>query len=268
MHRDRLARIGQELLDGIFKKFGVRFVVHRQSEDNEEGKSDELMSIITLLFVASHNGKRAAANKRRRIEKQKQETKAKEKELKRIQDHNDRVTKGWTQEDITKRNSLEQSLERLQVEKTQKIRSAKKIANERAHTKNDLEKLFKRYDMITPSSSMKKEKVEPILRARRVKVTPLTKESDDKLRQWIGTVRWVYNQCVSYSREHPELSSMTSSNRLRALRDNIAYKRTLDENAWFVESKVPYDVYDEGIRDYQKAWSSNMAKVKKAKGNW
>ena len=75
------------------------------------------------------------------LKKQKQQTKVKEKELKRIQDHNDRVTKGWTQEDITKRNSLEQSLERLEVEKTQKIRSAKKIANERARTKNDLEKL-------------------------------------------------------------------------------------------------------------------------------
>ena len=60
---------------------------------------------------------------------------------------------------------------------------------------------------------------------------------------------------------------MTSSNRLRALRDNIALLRTLDENAWFVESKVPYDVYDEGIRDYQKAWSTNMAKMKKAKNN-
>ena len=93
------------------------------------------------------------------LKKQKQQTKVKEKELKRIQDHNDRVTKGWTQEDITKRNSLEQSLERLEVEKTQKIRSAKKIANERARTKNDLEKLFKRYDMITPNSSMKKEKL-------------------------------------------------------------------------------------------------------------
>ena len=70
MHRDRLARIGQELLDGIFQKFGTRLVVHCQSEDNEEGKSDELVSIITL-FVASHNGKRAAANKRRRVEETK-----------------------------------------------------------------------------------------------------------------------------------------------------------------------------------------------------
>lgn len=66
MHRDSLARIRQELLDGIFKKFGVRFVVHCQSEANEEGKSDELISILTL-FVASHNGKRAAANKSRHI---------------------------------------------------------------------------------------------------------------------------------------------------------------------------------------------------------
>ena len=70
MHRDRLARIGQELLDGIFKKFGVKLLVHCQSQDNEEGKTDELLSIITL-FVASHHGQRAAANKRRRVEKTK-----------------------------------------------------------------------------------------------------------------------------------------------------------------------------------------------------
>lgn len=67
MHRDRLARIGIEILDGIFKKFGVKLVVHCQSEDDDEGKNDELISIITL-FVASHYGKRAASNKRRRAE--------------------------------------------------------------------------------------------------------------------------------------------------------------------------------------------------------
>jgi len=83
MHRDRLARIGQELLEGIFKKFGVKLLVHCQSEDNEEGKNEELMSIITL-FVASHNGKRAAKNKRRRVE----ETKAGgENERKTIKTH-------------------------------------------------------------------------------------------------------------------------------------------------------------------------------------
>lgn len=67
MHRDRLARIGIEILDGIFKKFGVKLVVHCQSEDDDEGKNDELISIITL-FVASHYGKRAASNKKRRAE--------------------------------------------------------------------------------------------------------------------------------------------------------------------------------------------------------
>ncbi len=190
----------------------------------------------------------------------------KEKQLKHIEEHNQRVAKGWTPEDTVKRTLLEQSLERLEIEKTQKSRSAKKIANERRRIKTDLNKLLQHYEMIDPGSSFKKQKVEPIIRARRMKVTPLSKESDDKLRQWIGTTRWVYNQCVAYSREHPEWSTMTSTNKLRALRDNIAFKRTLDENAWFIESKVPYDIYDEGIRDFQKAWATNMAKVKKARG--
>ena len=77
--------------------------------------------------------------------------------------------------------------------------------------------------MIAPSNPIKKQSDEPILRAKRVKVTPLSKEPDNKLRQWIGIVRWVCNQCESYSREHTELSSMTSTNRLRALRNNIAF---------------------------------------------
>jgi putative resolvase len=67
MHRDRLARIGCELLDGIFRKAGVRFVVHCKSEEDGDGKTDELVSIVTL-FVASHNGKRSANNKKRRAE--------------------------------------------------------------------------------------------------------------------------------------------------------------------------------------------------------
>ena len=188
----------------------------------------------------------------------------KEKQLKHIEEHNQRVARGWTPEDTAKRTLLEQSLERLEIEKS---RSAKKIGHERRRIKTDLNKLLKQYETIGPSSSLKKQKVGPILRARRMKVTPLSKESDDKLRQWIGTTRWVYNQCVAYSREHSEWSSMTSTDKLRALRDNIKHKRTLGENTWFVESQVPYAVYDEAIRDFQKAWASNMTKVKKAKGN-
>ena len=114
----------------------------------------------------------------------------KEKELKRIEEHNQRVARGWTPGDISKRTSLEQTLERLAVEKTQKLRSAKKIANEKTRTNNDLKRLLQHYEPITPKSTVnKKQKVEPILRARRVKVTPITKESDAKLRQWVGTVR-------------------------------------------------------------------------------
>jgi putative resolvase len=71
MHRDRLARIGFELLEYIFSKFGTKLVVH--SKDEEEGAdgkhdlADDLLAVTTLL-VASHNGRRAAENRKRRRE--------------------------------------------------------------------------------------------------------------------------------------------------------------------------------------------------------
>ncbi len=65
MYRDRLARIGIELLEQIFNRFGVKLVVHNKGKEDESDKRDDLVSIITL-FVASHHGKRAAENKKRR----------------------------------------------------------------------------------------------------------------------------------------------------------------------------------------------------------
>lgn len=65
MHRDRLARVGIELLQHIFKVFGVQLVVHCEDSTNQDGRHDDLIAIITL-FVASHHGRRAAANCRRR----------------------------------------------------------------------------------------------------------------------------------------------------------------------------------------------------------
>lgn len=65
MHLDRLSRIGSEILVDIFKKFGTKLVVHCEGKEDETDKHDDLISIITL-FVASHNGRRAAENKKRR----------------------------------------------------------------------------------------------------------------------------------------------------------------------------------------------------------
>lgn len=62
MHRDRLARIGFELLEFIFKKFGVRLVVHCKDEDGESDElADDLLTITTNLI---NNGRSNRKRKR------------------------------------------------------------------------------------------------------------------------------------------------------------------------------------------------------------
>ncbi len=67
MHRDRLARVAVELIEYILRRADVRFVVHRQAEQGSEASelADDLLA-ITTVFVASHNGKRSAENRRKR----------------------------------------------------------------------------------------------------------------------------------------------------------------------------------------------------------
>ena len=68
-HRDRLARIGCDLLEFIFDKAGVKLVVLGGDEDDHHDLADDLFA-VTTLFVASYNGRRSAENrKRRKIEK-------------------------------------------------------------------------------------------------------------------------------------------------------------------------------------------------------
>ena len=66
-HRDRLARIGCDLLEFIFTKAGTKLVVHGTDED-AEGKHDLASDLfaVTTLFVASYNGRRAVENRKRR----------------------------------------------------------------------------------------------------------------------------------------------------------------------------------------------------------
>jgi hypothetical protein len=67
MHRDRLCRYGQELIDFIFTHSKTRLVVHGKivGEDSTRELADDLLA-ITTIFVARHNGQRSAANKRKR----------------------------------------------------------------------------------------------------------------------------------------------------------------------------------------------------------
>lgn len=67
MHKDRLARFSVDLLEYIFKINGTELVVHRKGDGEEptDMLAKDLLA-ITTVFVASHNGKRAAENKRKR----------------------------------------------------------------------------------------------------------------------------------------------------------------------------------------------------------
>jgi len=71
LRRDRLARLGYDLLEFIFSKVGTRLVVHGKDESasDEHDLADDLLA-VTTLFVASHHGRRAAANRKRRKEEE------------------------------------------------------------------------------------------------------------------------------------------------------------------------------------------------------
>lgn len=76
MYKDRLARFAIDLLEYIFSRKGVRFVVHRRGPGTEGAQqlAEDLMA-ITTVFVASNNGKRAAEGRRRRKRKREEEEK-------------------------------------------------------------------------------------------------------------------------------------------------------------------------------------------------
>jgi putative resolvase len=74
-HRDRLARFGVELIEWILRKADAKLVVLGQQDrsgehhdpDPQQELSDDLISIVTV-FVAKHNGRRSADNRRKRKE--------------------------------------------------------------------------------------------------------------------------------------------------------------------------------------------------------
>ena len=68
-HRDRLARLGADLLEFIFNKVGYKLVVLGGNEGNEDEHdlASDLLE-VTTLFVASYNGRRSAENRKRRRE--------------------------------------------------------------------------------------------------------------------------------------------------------------------------------------------------------
>jgi len=70
LHKDRLSRFASGLLEHLFEKTGVKFVVHSPSQDLSDfcDLADDLLA-VTTFFVASNNGKRSAQHRRMRKEK-------------------------------------------------------------------------------------------------------------------------------------------------------------------------------------------------------
>jgi predicted site-specific integrase-resolvase len=70
MHRDRLARFGIELVQWIMQKHCTKLVVQSTAdeigeENNNKELADDMLSIVNV-FVARNNGRRSAANRKRR----------------------------------------------------------------------------------------------------------------------------------------------------------------------------------------------------------
>ena len=107
------------------------------------------------------------------------------------------------------------------------------------------------------ASTAKKKKPPELQAAKMMKVAvhPTTQQKD-VLRQWIGTCRWTYNQCVSQGKEHPATSD------IKTLRSLFVNNDTMKEKGLDWALKVPYDVRSEAARDYIKAVESNKAKKK------
>jgi putative resolvase len=76
-HKDRLCRFAFELVERFFKAFGTRIVVRYKANDgcgSTQELSEDLLSIVTV-FVAKHNGNRAAENRRKRKRQEAKEPK-------------------------------------------------------------------------------------------------------------------------------------------------------------------------------------------------
>lgn len=60
MHKDRLVRIGREVLEWVFAKHGTKLVVYGDQENTTSSDLAADLLAVTTVLVASHNGKRSA----------------------------------------------------------------------------------------------------------------------------------------------------------------------------------------------------------------
>lgn len=96
------------------------------------------------------------------------------------------------------------------------------------------------------------------MKIRRVRVYP-TPEQRQKLARWFGAARWTYNRCV----EACAPGTGTVRANVKELRAHAVNDAALtEENGLAWARAVPYDVRDEGMRDYLKALKTSRALVR------
>lgn len=106
-------------------------------------------------------------------------------------------------------------------------------------------------------SSKKEVTKPPAGKVLRIRLFP-TQEERMRLRQWIGTARWTYNQClIAVEKEGVKRNKKD----LRARCLNAANFQSKTELKWVLET--PYDIRDEAMNDLLKGYASNFAAKRK-----
>lgn len=95
-------------------------------------------------------------------------------------------------------------------------------------------------------------------KARKIRLFPTT-EQQQVLLKWFGTTRWTYNQCVAACTRNEQPEAATKKN----LRSLFVNSDAPDIPSWTQE--VPYDVRDEAMTDFIKAFSIQKMLVKQGK---
>jgi putative transposase len=116
-----------------------------------------------------------------------------------------------------------------------------------------------------PKRSKKKKQVNPSTpekpppgKAKRIRVYPTTEEQE-KLKRWIGTARWTYNECLK-AIQNEGVARSKKALRARALNEGTIVALN---KPWLHDT--PYDVRDAAMDDLLKAYASGFARRKNDK---
>jgi putative transposase len=98
----------------------------------------------------------------------------------------------------------------------------------------------------------KQRKAPEPLKARKVRIFPNASQRQ-KLKLWLGAVRWTYNQCLG------AVKKTNTSLSVQALRQKFTHDAAIPD--W--TKQIPYDVRDEAVRDFAKAIATRRAVLRK-----